>query len=84
MDGLTKGHGSWGWTLKLPETMNENAFQEAKLWRLKPDMSRAKFYIDCHAVFRRDGIQVARGSLRKKEFERLVADFGEETKRGAV
>ena len=50
MNGLMKGHGSWEWIVKLQETMKENGFEEAKLWRLKPDMCWAKFSTDCHML----------------------------------
>ena len=85
MDGLMKGHGSHEWVLKLPELMNENGFEGAKLWRVKPDMTWVKLYTDCHTLsFAEIASKLPEGSDRRKEFQRMVEEVGEETKQGAV
>lgn len=85
MDGLMKGHGSFEWVLKLPEIMKENGFEEADMWRVKPDMSWVKFYTDCHTLsFAEIASNMPEGDDRKGDFERLVVDVGEETKQGGV
>ena len=85
MDRLMKGHGSFEWVVKLPERLNENGFEGAKLWRVKPDMALVKHYTDCHTLsFAEIASRLPEDSDRKKEFQYMVQDVGEETKQGAV
>ena len=85
MDALMKGHGSHEWILKLPESMTDNGFEGAKLWRVKPNMALVKHYTDCHTLsFAEIASKMPDSSDRKREFQRMVQDVGEETKRGAV
>ena len=85
MNGLMGGYGSLEWILKLPELMNENGLEEAKLWRLEPDMTWAKFLTDCHAlVFAEIASKLPENDDRKRDLEQVVADVGVETKQGAV
>ena len=85
MNGLMRGYGSLEWVMKLPELMNENGLEEAKLWKLEPDMTLAKFLTDCHALaFAEIASKLPESDDRKRDLEQLVADVGEETKQGAV
>lgn len=86
IDGLMKGHGSSEWISKLAETMNANGFEDANLFRVKPDQLWSNFSTDCYTLaFAEIASRLPQeGDDQKREFERLVADVGEETKRGAV
>ena len=87
MDGLMKGHGAPEWILKLPSTMmsEEGGFEEAKMYRVRPERSLLKFNTDMHigSWFEITSNQ-AEGSERKRMFEQLVTDLVAEAKQGAA
>ena len=85
MDGLMKGHGSFDWISKLPQHMNENGFERAMLWREKLDMGWVQVPTVYHILAFADIVsRMPGGDGRKRDFERMAADFGEVTKLRAV
>ena len=85
MDGLMKGRGAPAWILELPSTMKEDGFEDAKMHRVKPDLSMLKFSTDVVlGSWMEIASSQAEGSERKKDLEKLVMDVHGEAREGAA